>query len=318
MDEVRIARAKAKSVTIEQQLAQLHHEPSLPSDLHKALDVARAAAFGSANLVGDVRRDIKNNGPTIVVDSEELKPMQVVTLDTFIERIRALQEIRKRRELVKAMRGELILASDRDALFGETCAHTAALKMADRVAGAIIVEEREPDEILSKALNKEQKDQFATDQRKLVESEFRLFRERVRSGDLYDLPDARAVVAACEREAHIAASRRGKQESASKVQMAEPQLSASEQPWHSADYSSVRWRGRMYTFSPNQRAVIKLLWEDWEQGGRGLGQAYLLERAGGETKGRLSDLFKHEHAWKTLIVNGARKDVFRLDLPEKR
>ena len=82
----------------------------------------------------------------------------------------------------------------------------------------------------------------------------------------------------------------------------------------------MAWYGVTYTFSPKRRGAVEALWRDWEQGGSGLAQAYLLERAG-SSGGSLRDLFKikgvRQHpAWGTLIVasDGAR-DVFRLAFP---
>jgi hypothetical protein len=96
-------------------------------------------------------------------------------------------------------------------------------------------------------------------------------------------------------------------------------------PWHSVDFYSVRCTLGTFTFTTNQRAVVKALWEDWEAGGCGLSHGYLLEKAGGVTedregnsKPRLKDLFKDHPGWGTLIVQSDRKDGCRLSLQPRK
>jgi hypothetical protein len=72
-------------------------------------------------------------------------------------------------------------------------------------------------------------------------------------------------------------------------------------PRHSADFRSVHWFGADYTFTPTQAAVIRQLWEAWEDGTPGLGQETLLEGAG-STGDRLRDVFRGSPAWGTLVV----------------
>jgi hypothetical protein len=72
-------------------------------------------------------------------------------------------------------------------------------------------------------------------------------------------------------------------------------------PRHSADYRSVHWFGCDYTFTPTQAAVIRQLWEAWEDGTPGVGQETLLEGAG-STGDRLRDVFRGSPAWGTLVV----------------
>jgi len=79
---------------------------------------------------------------------------------------------------------------------------------------------------------------------------------------------------------------------------------------HSADFSTVCWLGAAYTFSPAQRAVVRQLWQAWEDGTPGLGQEALLEGADSQA-GRLRDLFRDHPAWGILIVP-AGKGIFRL------
>jgi hypothetical protein len=72
-------------------------------------------------------------------------------------------------------------------------------------------------------------------------------------------------------------------------------------PRHSADFRSVHWFGADYTFTPTQAAVVRQLWEAWEDGTPGLGQETLLEGAG-STGDRLRDVFRGSPAWGTLVV----------------
>jgi hypothetical protein len=72
-------------------------------------------------------------------------------------------------------------------------------------------------------------------------------------------------------------------------------------PRHSSDFRSVRWFGADYTFTPTQAAVVRQLWEAWEDGTPALGQETLLEGAG-STGDRLRDVFRGSPAWGTLVV----------------
>ena len=49
---------------------------------------------------------------------------------------------------------------------------------------------------------------------------------------------------------------------------------------HSPDFRSVPWFGQTYTFSPNQAACVKLLWENWESKTPEVGLHCILETAG--------------------------------------
>jgi hypothetical protein len=83
---------------------------------------------------------------------------------------------------------------------------------------------------------------------------------------------------------------------------------------HSPDFRSVHWYGGDFTFTPTQAACVGVLWEAWENGTPNVSLDYLLERAGSEGK-RLSDLFKHNPAWKTMIVT-VKKGTYRLRPPD--
>jgi len=98
---------------------------------------------------------------------------------------------------------------------------------------------------------------------------------------------------------------------------AESEDEAEGQPRHSPDFRSVFARGRSFSFSPTQAAVVKQLWDALENGAAAVGQDLLLEAAGSESK-RLRDLFRKAdggmHAsWGLLIIPDG-KGAFRLDL----
>jgi hypothetical protein len=84
-------------------------------------------------------------------------------------------------------------------------------------------------------------------------------------------------------------------------------------PRHCKDFRSVHWFGADYTFTPTQAAVIRQLWEAWEDGTGGVGQETLLESAG-STGGRLRDVFRGHPAWGTMVV-ALGKGLFALASP---
>ncbi len=79
---------------------------------------------------------------------------------------------------------------------------------------------------------------------------------------------------------------------------------------HSEDFASVKWDGEEYSFSPMQAECVRILWEAWQSGAPALGQAYILEKVGSDSR-RLRDLFKVHPAWGTMIVT-PRKGRFQL------
>lgn len=81
---------------------------------------------------------------------------------------------------------------------------------------------------------------------------------------------------------------------------------------HSADFRSVHWFGIDYTFSPTQAAIVRQLWQAWEDGVPELGTATLLEGAGSECE-RIPPLFQGNPAWGVMIVRGEGKGTFRLE-----
>ena len=86
---------------------------------------------------------------------------------------------------------------------------------------------------------------------------------------------------------------------------------------HSVDYRCCTVNGEDYEFGAPQAAVVRLLWEANDRGDRALAQETLLEGAG-LTGDRLRDVFRKNGqthpAWGALIVQGASKGTFRLDL----
>ena len=78
---------------------------------------------------------------------------------------------------------------------------------------------------------------------------------------------------------------------------------------HSPDFRSVRWFGQTYTFSPNQAACVKLLWENWESKTPEVGLHCILETAG-VVATPPDHVFRGHAAWGTMIVPGEhKKDV---------
>jgi hypothetical protein len=84
-------------------------------------------------------------------------------------------------------------------------------------------------------------------------------------------------------------------------------------PRHCPDYRFVHWFGTDYTFTPTQAAVVRQLWEAWEDGTPGMGQETLLEGAKSEGS-RLRDLFRGHPAWGTMIA-ALGKGLFALTPP---
>lgn len=81
---------------------------------------------------------------------------------------------------------------------------------------------------------------------------------------------------------------------------------------HSPDYCSCHWYGTLYTFSPLQAAVVKILWEAWEQGTPDVRGDYLLENAGSDRDvKRMDSLFQDSPAWNAMIQT-VRKGAYRL------
>ena len=91
---------------------------------------------------------------------------------------------------------------------------------------------------------------------------------------------------------------------------------------HSPDFRSAHWYGADYAFTGNQAAVVKILWEAWENGTPEVSDAHLLTKAESDCK-RLAGVFRHaktgkQHdAWDKMIVSGTTKGTRRLNAPPK-
>lgn len=83
-----------------------------------------------------------------------------------------------------------------------------------------------------------------------------------------------------------------------------------EQPTHSADFRSVSWRGTTYTFTAQQAACVKILWDHSQTQTPDVSDAHLLEET--ETNSGLRHLFRNHPAWRTMIVSGATRGTHRL------
>lgn len=85
---------------------------------------------------------------------------------------------------------------------------------------------------------------------------------------------------------------------------------------HSPDFRSVHWFGIHYPFTATQAAIVKLLWNAWENGTPDIGHETLLKESGSESK-RLVDVFKGHKTYKQLIGQGKTKGSYRLVEPGK-
>lgn len=74
---------------------------------------------------------------------------------------------------------------------------------------------------------------------------------------------------------------------------------------HSPDFASVIWFGEQFTFTMNQAACVKVLWEAWENKTPILGAAAILEAAD-ISQSRLDLVFRGHPAWRTMIVSPSK------------
>jgi hypothetical protein len=82
---------------------------------------------------------------------------------------------------------------------------------------------------------------------------------------------------------------------------------------HSPDFRSVHWHGVDYVFSPIQAAIVRQLWQAWEQGTPDIGGDALMVGAGAETR-ELRHGFRNHPAWGRMIVS-LRRGLYRLSAP---
>jgi len=87
----------------------------------------------------------------------------------------------------------------------------------------------------------------------------------------------------------------------------------SEHTGHSDDFRSMRWFGAPYSFTPNQAAVMKVLYEHWVKGVPEIGQETLLLAIDPEAPpDRLNMVFRNHPAWMKMIISGRTKGSYRL------
>lgn len=79
---------------------------------------------------------------------------------------------------------------------------------------------------------------------------------------------------------------------------------------HSPDYSSVKWKEISFKFTSRQAQVVEIL---HKQGCPEVGKEYILEALGSPSS-RLRDTFKKSPAWGTLIIPGAKRGTYRLNI----
>jgi hypothetical protein len=85
---------------------------------------------------------------------------------------------------------------------------------------------------------------------------------------------------------------------------------------HSPDFCSVRFAGRIFEFTTNQRIIVEMLWTAWECGSPIVSYGALQEKV--DTDTRIIEMFKGHPAWNTLIIKSDQlKDACRLALPDR-
>ncbi len=82
---------------------------------------------------------------------------------------------------------------------------------------------------------------------------------------------------------------------------------------HSPDFRSVNWEGMVFSFTPGQAAVVKVLFNAWQIGAPDVGDSTLLDAVDREAPPDRLDTFFREHpAWDTMIVKGGTRGSRRL------
>lgn len=92
---------------------------------------------------------------------------------------------------------------------------------------------------------------------------------------------------------------------------AKPEAAGRKPRRHSPDFRSVHWDGTDHAFTANQAAIVKQLWEAYENGTPDVGGDTLLVGADADTK-QIKDVFKKHPAWRSMIVEGSTKGTYRL------
>jgi len=85
---------------------------------------------------------------------------------------------------------------------------------------------------------------------------------------------------------------------------------------HSIDFRSVCWFGANYSFTPNQAAAVKILWEAWENRTPDVGGDTLAVEVEADSR-RARDIFKGHTAFGSMIRQGQTKGTYRLVEPDK-
>jgi hypothetical protein len=85
---------------------------------------------------------------------------------------------------------------------------------------------------------------------------------------------------------------------------------------HSTDFRSVHWFGTKYSFTPNQAAAVKILWENWENGTPEVGVDTLASEIDSDAT-RARDIFKGHPALGGMICPGQTKGTYQLIEPKK-
>jgi len=85
---------------------------------------------------------------------------------------------------------------------------------------------------------------------------------------------------------------------------------------HSIDFRSVRWFGTDYSFTPNQAAAVKILWQAWENRTPEVGGDTIATEIESDSR-RARDIFKGHPAFGNMICQGKTKGTFRLVEPGK-
>lgn len=76
---------------------------------------------------------------------------------------------------------------------------------------------------------------------------------------------------------------------------------------HSADFASVNWYGTPYTFTTNQAACVRVLWDAWKNKTPVLGGLTIIDAAGVDRSDERLDLvFRDNPAWGTMIFSPSK------------
>ena len=79
------------------------------------------------------------------------------------------------------------------------------------------------------------------------------------------------------------------------------------------DFASIIWKGEVYSLSPRQAKVIKILKEQYDKGPPELSEQYIMEKLGTPSS-NLKDTFRKSDLWKKLVIPGKKKGNFKLDI----